>query len=591
MHSQQLAFERFFSGLALSAALALAGYAVLIGAGVVAALSPLTYFADEWAWLSFNVVRGHGSFCRLWGHPIFTSNLLLSANYNLYDGAPIGRAVAASSVHVLGMFLVGTLVTSKCSLPFRTRAAITFVFAAAGLSGSLSSKLFWSLGVSDGFVLVGGCIAVHGIARLKRSSRIAWPLMLSGTLLAVCSFGSGLVLPAAITFALIVLRINYRAIFLYLVSAGVMIWVSMVLLPVCEIRNNATSAEAFMFSPWAILKTASVVLAFLPAHIFGQQAVWTSNAYETYWICFGFILICTLTFHSARLLLRGSSDAFGVGLVCLALSLIGATLLIGLTRTAAHGLEVAFQPRYAPITTAFWVLCIGILLRHALQVGRKFYRNGLLIVFSFVLALTNSSQLGHYVAFHQYLAVSSIAVLIAAKSGQVSENLRRYMGLTEWIMKPLPMLVAARKDIFDEPIGRSFMANEPPSIDALACQGTMFRMPQYDEVGIIGFGGWGASASGQPFERIMIYGRDGVVGAGVPTSLQITHSRSDEVELLRGWRQVVFKTMPPVAAAYGIGAGWVGLAKTDGQDIVAIGWTADGACRLRFESIDTRATP
>ena len=108
MHSRQLAFERFFSGLALSAALALAGYAVLIGAGVVAALSPLTYFADEWAWLSFNVVRGHGSFCRLWGHPIFTSNLLLSANYNLYDGAPIGRAVAASSVHVLGMFLVGT---------------------------------------------------------------------------------------------------------------------------------------------------------------------------------------------------------------------------------------------------------------------------------------------------------------------------------------------------------------------------------------------------------------------------------------------------------------------------------------------------
>lgn len=233
------------------------------------------------------------------------------------------------------------------------------------------------------------------------------------------------------------------------------------------------------------------------------------------------------------------------------------------------------------MTTAFWLLCFSIVLRNAIAARWERLRAVIVVAFSGVLAVANSNQFGPNLMFHQHLSVSAASVLLAGKTGQENEKLKFYWAYPELVMKPLPMLIAAKKDIFGQDVGRRFMASEPqPAGDIPLCQGSFFRMPRYDEPGILGFAGRSTSPTGKPLDYVLLYGPDGMNGVGFPTFIDVGSNPAQEAKLLSGYRRFVFRHAPAVSAAYNIGVGWVGLARMQGRDVIAIGWGTDGPCRI-----------
>lgn len=192
-------------------------------------------------------------------------------------------------------------------------------------------------------------------------------------------------------------------------------------------------------------------------------------------------------------------------------------------------------------------------------------------------------QLGNFVAFHHSLALGAVAVMTAAKTGHDSQNLRNYMGLPQWVMKPLPILSANAKDIFATPAGRDFMSGRTSRGDLPTCSGSIFRVAQLNEPGLIGIGGWTAGPDLQPIDRVSMVNGSDVIGVGLPASLPRTRDRESEARLMTGSRAFLVRYLPQIAAAYGIGTGWIGLAKS-GQDFEALATTSSGVtCRVPLE--------
>lgn len=296
--------SRLFPVLGNVAAIAAATYAIILGAGIVLKLSPLTYYVDDWVWLSFNLQDGAGSFCRITGHPAVTANLLLALNFNAFDASPLGRAVMTAAIHVGSMMLVGGLVVGGLAITGLQRVAIFTLFAAVGLSGALSAKLYWTFGVTDGLSLSGAAIAMLGVARFG-AGRMGLALAVAGSVLATFSFGTGLVVWAAVTYALLTLRVRPARVAAYVVVGIFSVTVAMFALPSCE--QPPASVGKLSFQLWDVIQTASVALGFLPAHVVGAHNTWATPANLPIWIGIGLILIALTVSYAIRLLLRGGA--------------------------------------------------------------------------------------------------------------------------------------------------------------------------------------------------------------------------------------------------------------------------------------------
>jgi hypothetical protein len=144
------------------ASAAVAFYAATIGFGAVVSLGPLTYFADEWYWLSLGLDSARSNICKLLGHPFVGPNLHLYLNYRLLDASALARSLGTAISNVAGMTLIAHIVVAGTRISFPGRIAIYVVFGSVGLSCSLAFKIYWSIGISDATVTIGAALSVLG---------------------------------------------------------------------------------------------------------------------------------------------------------------------------------------------------------------------------------------------------------------------------------------------------------------------------------------------------------------------------------------------------------------------------------------------
>jgi hypothetical protein len=149
--------------------IALAVFGIVTALGVVLFQPVLTYFADEWVWLRSYLESGKGIFCRLEGHPTLLLNAQLWADYNFFGGSPLMRAMVTAGTGFVAMLLIGCLAAANQSNRRTARASTIIVIGSAGLSGVRTVKLFWLLGTTDTYVLIGSALAAFGLAQLSSS--------------------------------------------------------------------------------------------------------------------------------------------------------------------------------------------------------------------------------------------------------------------------------------------------------------------------------------------------------------------------------------------------------------------------------------
>lgn len=248
--------------------------------------------------------------------------------------------------------------------------------------------------------------------------------------------------------------------------------------------------------------------------------------------------------------------------------------MIGIARSDTFGVQVGFEGRYASMATMFWVCIAGIALRYFIVKGHLISSLAVLIAMAATLVVTNQHQVGHFSAHHQHLAVSASAVALAGAEKHDSQGVRSYLAISSWIIGSTERLMDNKKDIFSDPV----RIGSSVAMSGKECLGSAFLLPQYDEAGILGIGGWIAGPQREKIEEVYVVAKGEVRGIGFHSDLWISMDRSFNSSLLTGWRKYVYDSSPLVASAYDISPGWVGVMRKPDRvsDLQVVGQTLSG---------------
>jgi hypothetical protein len=130
---------------------------------------------------------------------ISTTGCLTAALWPVRGGTALVNVAAAG--------LIGMAVTARSGFCRLGKAAVLAGFGAAGLSGALMQKVFWTLGLSDSFVTIGAVLTIFGMARVTGGTQLSGLIvMLPGTMLGALSFGSGIMMWPPFVLGLLLLR-------------------------------------------------------------------------------------------------------------------------------------------------------------------------------------------------------------------------------------------------------------------------------------------------------------------------------------------------------------------------------------------------
>jgi hypothetical protein len=582
------AFTRFTQFMIYTGVAVFVSYSILLGFGNAIKLGPITYYADEWYWLSLNLDSLSSNACKLLGHPFVVPNINLYLNYEYMNASATLRSISTVFFNVAGFALIGVLVVKRTKLSIFQKCVVLLAFAAFGLSGTLTTKVFWAIGVSDAVVMACAAVSVLGVAYLSEGKRTrGWLMLVIFGVIGTASFGSGIAIWPSMTIVLLLLRQVRDALIYFLIGICV-ISLIMLALPHCQGNAGASllgSIGGFSLNPMLLFQTAAIALGYFPAHVMGKQGNWALPELIPVWTLVGGVLFVGLAALTVRLFIkRQVADAYWVGLLGLSILLVGAGFMIGIARSSTFGAQVGFEGRYASMATMFWVCTAGIGLRYFIVKGYLASTLVLLMAMATTLVVTNQHQVGHFSAHHQHLAVSASAVALAGADKHDSQNVRNYLAIPSWIVDSTDKLMLNKKDIFSDPVRiGSFIA-----IPGQQCLGSAFLLPQYDEAGILGVGGWIASPQREIIDRVYIVSNGEVRGIGFHADLWISMDKVFNSSLLTGWNKLIYDYFPMLAMAYDISPGWVGVMRKPDQvsEIRIFGQTSSGErCMMEIGSL------
>jgi hypothetical protein len=214
---------------------------IIISLSVISSSYYRVFFQDEWVNTSFYFDRGFwGSvFYRHNSHPVILPNLFFRLDYIFMDASGQARAWATtitSAVAALGVALLAVRNSDDISASGRLiRYAAATVIVSFGVWLGIGQKLIWVFGITDYLVAFGAVVSSFGLVQLIQNkysdSFAATGLLFTGSIIATCSFGSGLATWAAFSAILLLSRAPLKLILAYLFIGSLTVYLVMFVMP------------------------------------------------------------------------------------------------------------------------------------------------------------------------------------------------------------------------------------------------------------------------------------------------------------------------------------------------------------------------